>query len=50
MTEICAYCNEIIKGNLVLHCTCGGNNSFCSQECIIDWHKDRIDKIKKELK
>lgn len=34
-TQICLYCDEVIKGNLILNCTCG---SFCSMECLINYH------------
>jgi hypothetical protein len=33
--KLCSNCNEVIKGNLILNCTCG---SFCSQECLNDFH------------
>jgi hypothetical protein len=41
--NICANCNEVIKGNLRLACACG--DVFCSQECLLDYH-DSKNKIK----
>jgi len=37
----CKNCNEVIKGNLILNCSCG---SFCSQECLKDYHHGEIKK------
>jgi len=42
---ICSQCNQIIKGNLAITCICAGNNKFCSQKCLTDWHEENRQEI-----
>ena len=45
LKDICFNCNSIIKGNLRLMCSC--NHTFCSQECLSDFH-DKRDTMEEE--